>query len=157
RRRRIRSGHGRLHPAPVPLGRPARTGPGGRRPRPGRAAAGTGDPRDGGPLRGHSGAAPPGRRPRRGAGRGPRRARALVDGAGSRPRGRGAQPFLGFALTLCSRYTCTVEGGVCELTYQALLFQLSLDTGVRPIELGPESTETGGHVYRRLVSSEAVA
>jgi hypothetical protein len=54
-------------------------------------------------------------------------------------------------------YTCTVEDGVGEPTYQALLFQLALDTGVRPIEVGPESTETGGHVYRRLVSQRAVA
>jgi hypothetical protein len=50
-----------------------------------------------------------------------------------------------------------VENAVGEPAYQALFFQLALDTGVRPIEVGPESTETGGHVYRRLVSHRAVA
>jgi hypothetical protein len=28
--------------------------------------------------------------------------------------------------------------------------QVALDTGTRPIEVGPESTQTGAHVYRRL-------
>ena len=44
-----------------------------------------------------------------------------------------------------------------EEAFQHLLFQVALDTGTRPIEVGPESTETGAHVYRRLAGSGAVA
>lgn len=41
--------------------------------------------------------------------------------------------------------------------FQHLLFQVALDTGTRPIEVGPDSTETGAHVYRRLAGHGAVA
>ena len=44
-----------------------------------------------------------------------------------------------------------------EEAFQHLLFQVSLDTGTRPIEVGPDSTETGAHVYRRLVDHGAAA
>lgn len=44
-----------------------------------------------------------------------------------------------------------------EQAFQSLLFQVALDTGTRPIEVGPDSTETAAHVYRRLVDRDALA
>jgi hypothetical protein len=44
-----------------------------------------------------------------------------------------------------------------EQAFQQLLFQVALDTGTRPIEVGPDSTETGAHVYRLLADHGAVA
>jgi hypothetical protein len=44
-----------------------------------------------------------------------------------------------------------------EEAFQLLLFQVALDTGTRPVEIGPDSTETGAYVYRRLADSGAVA
>jgi hypothetical protein len=44
-----------------------------------------------------------------------------------------------------------------EEAFQHLLFQVALDTGTRPVEIGPDSTETGAYVYRRLADSGAVA
>jgi hypothetical protein len=41
--------------------------------------------------------------------------------------------------------------------FHQLLFQVALDTGTRPVEIGPDSTETGAHVYRRLTGHGAVA
>jgi hypothetical protein len=44
-----------------------------------------------------------------------------------------------------------------EEAFQLLLFQVALDTGTRPVEVGPDSTETGAYVYRRLAGGGAVA
>jgi hypothetical protein len=44
-----------------------------------------------------------------------------------------------------------------EQAFQRMLFQVAFETGTRPIEIGPESTETGAHVYQRLVGRDAVA
>jgi hypothetical protein len=44
-----------------------------------------------------------------------------------------------------------------EEAFQHLLFQVALETGTRPIEVGPESTETAARVYRRLADGAAVA
>jgi hypothetical protein len=44
-----------------------------------------------------------------------------------------------------------------EEAFQLLLFHVALDTGTRPVEVGPDSTETGAYVYRRLAGGGAVA
>jgi hypothetical protein len=44
-----------------------------------------------------------------------------------------------------------------EQAFQHLLFEVAFETGTRPIEVGPDSTETGAHVYRRLAEHGAVA